>query len=65
MSVTTGLVCIQPWGTVEWVTVRHAGVDAYRIVYDNKELFTVEATEQSELIEKISKGWRTMFPDSP
>jgi hypothetical protein len=37
MPVTTGLVEIRPRGTVEWVTVRHAGGDTYRIVYDTNQ----------------------------
>jgi hypothetical protein len=66
MPITTGLVSIKPWSTIEWVTVRSSSTpDLYRIVYDNKDLFKISATEQAELLEKITKKWRAMFPDGP
>jgi hypothetical protein len=64
MPITTGLVSIKPWGSVEWVTVRSNPIpDRYRIIYDNKDLFEIGATEQAELIEKATKAWRAMFPE--
>lgn len=63
MAITTGLVSIRPWGTVEWVNVRGtATADNYRIEYDRHDLFTVQATEQADLLEKITKAWRQKFP---
>jgi hypothetical protein len=63
MPITTGLVSIQPWGTIEWVTVRATSTpDRYRVVYDNRDLFEVTASEQADLLDKIAKGWRREFP---
>jgi hypothetical protein len=63
MPITTGMVKIAPWGSIEWVTVRATETpDSYRVVYDTKELFKITATEQSDLVDKIEKGWRKEFP---
>ncbi len=63
MPVTTGLVRIQPWDVVEVVTVRATETpDLYRVVANPTDLFSVTATDQSELIEKINKAWRSKFP---
>jgi hypothetical protein len=69
MPIITGLVSIRPWGTIEWVTVRGTSTaDSYRVEYDLHDLFTVQATEQADLLDKITKAWRQKFPkagDSP
>ena len=64
MPITTGLVRIKPWNTIEWVTVRSSLIpDRYRIVRDNEDLFEISASNQTELLEKITKKWRAMFPE--
>jgi len=66
MPVTTGLVSIKPWDSVEWVTVRSGSTpDLYRIIYDNKDLFEISAMDQTELLEKITKSWQALFPAKP
>jgi hypothetical protein len=63
MPVKTGLISIYPWDTIEWVCVRSGSrPDTYRIVYNNDELFTVQATEREDLFDKINAAWRTRFP---
>ena len=67
MSVTTGLLEIKPWGVIEWVTVRAVinSPDDYRIVYDNKDLATVHAVDQPDLVDQANKAWRKAFPKGP
>jgi hypothetical protein len=66
MPVTTGLTHIKPWNSLEVVTVRATErPDIYRVVYNNKDLCEVSATDQPELIDKISKEFRRQFPDAP
>jgi hypothetical protein len=60
---TTGLVQINPWGALEWVTVRASSTPGvFRVVYDNEELFTAKALSHEQLVEVINKQWRQRFP---
>jgi hypothetical protein len=64
MPVATGLVSIEPWDTIEWVSVKFGlRPDTYRIMYNNDELFTVHATIQEDLLNKINVAWRKKFPE--
>jgi hypothetical protein len=63
MPAGTGYVSIDPWGTIEWVRVMFGlRPDTYRVIYDGNELFTIEATMQEDLLDKIHAAWRQRFP---
>ncbi len=63
VPASPGLVSIDPWGRVEWVRVAFGlRPDTYRVIYANTELFTVEATMQEDLLDKITSAWRQRFP---
>jgi hypothetical protein len=65
MPVETGLVCVEPWGVVEWVRVDFGSrPGTYRILYNDDELFWVMATEHQELLDKITAAWRLKFPQN-
>ena len=64
MPITTGLVRIKPWDTIEWVTVKSSQIPhRYQIVYEGKNLFEITATTQPEMLEKIRKKWRAVLPE--
>ena len=65
MRVTTGLREVRPWGTVERVTVRATKTpDLYSIIFDPHK-FELTATDDDELMERITKKLRVLMQKAP
>jgi hypothetical protein len=64
--VRTGLLAIQPWSTVEWVTVRATGTpDVFSISWDQQLLGEVSAVDHGMLVDNATKLYRKKRPEAP
>jgi precorrin-2 methylase len=65
MKVTIGLREVQPWGTPEWVTVRATKtLDLYSVIFDPHK-FDIVASNDEELIDRITKKLRVLMQKAP
>ena len=65
MLVTTGLRQVRPFGSVEWVDVRvTSALNRYSVICDPHK-FTVAATNDDELLDRITKQLQACLRKAP